>query len=303
MTKHSHFVSKKEKDERIDKLLTNVLKDHSRSSIQKLIQQGRVTVNQQKIKANYRCQENDHIEWTFPPKKELTIQPENLPLKIVYEDEDIIIVNKPKGMVVHPTKAHLKGTLVNGLLHYTKELSTIGGKMRPGIVHRIDKETSGLLVIAKNNNAHKKLSRQFQTNKIKRFYEAIVYGVLPHNKGKIDAPIGRDPHNRLRRAVVKNGRESITYFQVIQRFPKYTYIACELKTGRTHQIRVHMSHLGHPVVGDLRYAPGRLYTNQGQALYAKKLFLIHPRTKKRMHFEIEPPSHFKKILLNIEKET
>lgn len=302
MTKQDHYVTKEEVHERIDKLLVNYLENHSRSAIQKWIQEGFVTVNNKQVKANYRCQINDYIQWKIPQEKQPAPKPENIPLEILFEDQDLLIVNKPKGMVVHPANAHRSGTLVNALLHYTDDLSQIAGENRPGIVHRIDKETSGLLIVAKNDWIHEKLSRLFQTNAIERHYGALVYGKIPHEKGEISAPIGRDPYNRLRMTVIDTGKDSLTHFQVVKRFPKYTYITCQLMTGRTHQIRVHMRYIGHPIVGDDRYAPGRKHLTFGQALFAKKLAFNHPRSGEKVQVEIELPQSFKILLQKVMKE-
>lgn len=303
MTSFQHIVTKAEQNRRIDKLLTEIFADASRAQIQKWIIDGFVIVNNHPVKANYRCQENDQIHWTVPKEKELIIRPENIPLEIIYEDKDLLIVNKPKGMVVHPTNEHQAGTLVNALRYYTNQLSQIGGKERPGIVHRIDKETSGLLVVAKNDQTHQLLVKQFKRNEVERTYEAIVHGVMNHDHGLIDAPIGRDPNNRLRMAVVDGGKQAITHFKVIKRYYKFTHIMSQLETGRTHQIRVHMNYIGHPLVGDEKYASGRSHIAYGQALFAKKLSFVHPSTNDRLCFEIEQPDDFKNTLLQIEKES
>src|SRR5690625_122552 len=221
-------------------MLANVQQDRSRSQIQKWIEENFVTVNGKFVKANYKCQVQDQIRWSIPKEKQINLMPENIPLSIIYEDDDLLVVNKPKGMVVHSSENHQNGTLVHALLYHTEKLSQIGGLERPGIVHRLDKDTSGLLVVAKNDETHKHLAKQCKRHEVERTYEAIVYGVIDHNKGIIDAPIGRDPKHRLRMAVVDNGKQAITHFHIIKKYRKYTHISCSLETGRTHQIRVHM---------------------------------------------------------------
>lgn len=300
MTPRQHIVTKEEGNIRIDKLLANVYNDLSRSQIQKWIANNIITVNGKSVKANYRCQVDDQIYLQAPEEKQLQIHPENIPLSVIYEDKDLLVVNKPRGMVVHPTSDHQTGTLVNALLHYTDQLSKIGGEERPGIVHRLDKDTSGLLIVAKNDHIHQLLVDQFKRNQVKRTYEAIVYGVIDHDNGLIDAPIARDPYNRLQMAVVDNGKQAITHFQVIKRYRQFTHVTCQLETGRTHQIRVHMDYIGHPLVGDQKYAKGRKHVVDGQALFASKLTFTHPITYQKLCFKIEQPDEFKQILLQIE---
>lgn len=303
MTSFQHIVTKAEENNRIDKLLSEVFSNTSRTQIQKWMKDDLVTVNGQPVKANYRCQTNDIVHCTVPEKTQLIIQPENIPILIIYEDADLIVVNKPKGMVVHPSSDHMSGTLVNALLNYTNQLSKIGGEERPGIVHRIDKDTSGLLIVAKNDKTHEILANQFKRNEIERTYEAIVYGEIDHDSGIIDAPVARDPNNRLQMAVVDHGKQAITHFQVIKRYHHFTHVLCQLETGRTHQIRVHMEYIGHPLVGDLKYAKGRTFPAEGQALFASRLGFTHPRSNKWLVFEIEQPNYFRKILSQIEKES
>lgn len=222
-------------------------------------------------------------------------------LDIYYEDSDVLVVNKPKGMVVHPAPGHLTGTLVNGLMAHCKDLSGINGILRPGIVHRIDKDTSGLLMVAKNDMAHEKLVNQLVEKSVTRKYFAIVHGIIPHDFGTVDAPIGRDPEDRQRMTVVDNGKHAVTHFRVLERFHQYSYIECELETGRTHQIRVHMKYIGYPLVGDPKYGPKKTLNINGQALHAGVLGFVHPRTDEYMEFEAPLPEYFSKLLHDIQK--
>lgn len=303
MSVFEHVVTEAEDKTRIDKLLSVIDDNLSRSKVQAMLRRELVTVNGQMVKANYKCNKNDFITWSMPEEKEqVTIQPENIAIDIVYEDEHVLVVNKPKGMVVHPNEQTTTGTLVNALLFHCQTLSTIAGPLRPGIVHRIDKDTSGLLVVAKDNEAHRKLVHSIMNKQVKREYEAIVHGVLDHDAGMIDAPIARDPKNRLRMKVVENGKSSITHFQVNMRFNNYTYITCRLETGRTHQIRVHMEYIGHPLVGDPKYSSSQSRV-KGQVLYAKRLAFIHPIKEERMEFEIDKPLEFKTVVAQLEKMT
>ena len=296
-----HIVTNSESNMRIDKLLTKVNDNCSRSQVQTWINQELVSVNENTVKANYKCKQGDIIKWSIPEVKPLDVEAENIPLEIIYEDSDLLVVNKPKGMVVHPSAGHHKGTLVNALLYHCNDLSGINGVERPGIVHRIDKDTSGLLVVAKKDLAHRNLAEQLANKKVERKYEAIVHGVIEHEEGMIDAPIGRDPKDRQKMGVVESGKSAITHFGVLKRFPKYTHIECQLETGRTHQIRVHMTYINHPLVGDPKYGIRKTLNTNGQALHARSLGFLHPRTEEWMNFEVEPPVYFKELLTKLDK--
>lgn len=299
-TNHNHQVTEENVNERIDKILVPLNPSATRSQIQKWIADHQVTVNQKHVKANYKCQLGDEIEWEIPAIKRIELKAENLPLMIIYEDDDLLVVNKPKGMVVHPTETHPNGTLVNALLYHTNQLSTVGGLERPGIVHRIDKDTSGLLVVAKRDNIHTALAKQLETQQMERIYEALVQGVIEHDNGLIDAPIGRNPHIRTQMAIVDHGKEAVTHFQVVKRYHNYTHVACQLTTGRTHQIRVHLKYIDHPIVGDPVYNGKQTLGVQTQVLFSKKLGFQHPHTKEYLTFEIEAPDDFKNVLKQIE---
>ncbi|WP_288060725.1 RluA family pseudouridine synthase [Thomasclavelia cocleata] len=288
---------------RLDKIIALNMKDLSRTMIQEMINRGLVSVNGKITKASYKTKLNDQIEIMIEDNTELDIEPENIPLKIVYEDKDIIVVDKPTGMIVHPSPGIIKGTLVNALLYHCKDLSGINGVNRPGIVHRIDKETSGLLMIAKNDAAHRSLSNQLKTHSVTRRYVALVHGVIPHVQGKIDAPIGRNPNDRQSMTVTRtNSKNAVTNFTVIKRYKNMSMIECRLETGRTHQIRVHMSYIGYPVYGDPKYGWRKDDFSYGQFLHAKKLGFIHPATQKYMEFESELPDYFKDKLNELEEE-
>ncbi|WP_010649435.1 RluA family pseudouridine synthase [Oceanobacillus massiliensis] len=296
-----HEVTEEQNKMRLDKVLSEINPDRSRSQIQNWISKDHVLVNGEPAKANYKCQAGDELKWSIPEVVELNIQAEDIPLSIVYEDSDLLVVNKPKGMVVHPSAGHQSGTLVNALLYHCQDLSGINGVERPGIVHRIDKDTSGLLVVAKNDHTHTHLSEQLSNKDIKRKYEAIVHGEISHESGLIDAPIGRDPKDRQKMGVVDNGKPAVTHFNVIEHFPDFTHVECQLETGRTHQIRVHMRYIGFPLVGDPKYGPRKTLDADGQALHAKLLGFEHPRTKEWLEFEVEAPAVFQKVLDTIKK--
>lgn len=286
--------------ERIDKALNLLIDSLSRSFIAKLIKDNQVTVNGKTVKASYSLKTDDEVVFCLPPSIQPDIQPENILLNVLYEDKEVIVINKPKGMVVHPAAGHYSGTLVNALMyHCGNELSGINGVMRPGIVHRIDMDTTGSLIVCKNDKSHNFIAEQLKEHSITRKYHAICYGVIKEDSGTINKPIGRHPTDRKKMAVnEKNGKEAITHYKVLQRFQNYTYIECQLETGRTHQIRVHMSSIGHPLLGDEVYAPGRKhpYHLEGQTLHAKILGFIHPITKEYIELDAPLPEYFENLL-------
>ncbi len=287
--------------ERADKHVTEALGDGavSRSQVQDWIRAGLVTLNGNSIKPNAKVAEGDRLAVAVPEPESAEIVPENIPLEVVYEDSDVIVINKPRGMVVHPAAGHSSGTVVNALLYHCKDLSGINGVMRPGIVHRIDKDTSGLLMAAKNDLAHASLAAQLKEHSVNRRYAAIVYGVIPHDRGSIDAPLGRDPHDRkLFTVTEKGGKRAVTHFFVTERFEDYTFVELKLETGRTHQIRVHMKYIGHPLVGDPVYGgrAGRTLGMSGQALHAGVLGFDHPRTGERLEFTAPLPADMEHAL-------
>lgn len=282
--------------ERIDKALSQMEESWSRSQISNWLDEERILVNGAVVKAKYKVKQGDVIEVTVPEVEDLEIVPEDLNLEIVYEDADVLVVNKPRGMVVHPAPGHTSGTLVNGLMHHCKDLSGINGVARPGIVHRIDKDTSGLLMVAKNDVAHESLVNQLVEKSVTRKYTALVHGHIAHEKGTIDAPIGRDQKDRQKQAVVDKGKHAVTHFQVIERFGEFTLVECRLETGRTHQIRVHMNYIGFPLAGDPKYGPRKTIDFGGQVLHAGVLGFIHPVTKEYLEFESPLPEDFKQLL-------
>ncbi|MBO1578767.1 RluA family pseudouridine synthase [Bacillus sp. XF8] len=289
-------VAEEQKNERIDKFVAGVNNEWSRTQVQQWIKDGVVTVNGNTIKGNYKVKANDEIAVAIPEPEELDILPEDMNLEIYYEDADVLVVNKPRGMVVHPAPGHTSGTLVNGLMHHCKDLSGINGVMRPGIVHRIDKDTSGLLMVAKNDMAHESLVNQLVAKTVTRRYKAIVHGVIPHDKGTIDAPIARDKKDRQSMTVDENGKHAVTHFQVLERFKDFTLVECRLETGRTHQIRVHMKYIGYPLAGDPKYGPKKTLDINGQALHAGILGFDHPRTGEYIEFEAPVPAVFEEVL-------
>lgn len=278
---------------RIDKIMSYYDAGISRSKAQKLIGEGYILMNDQEVSPSYTCKKGDCISWSIPEDTLRMIEPEDIPLHILYEDDAIIIINKEKGMVIHPTHHQTGGTLVNALLHHTKHLANKDSE-RPGIVHRIDKDTSGLLLVAKTDEALNVLLEAFKNREIVRSYEALVHGQMDHEQGVIEAPIGRDPKKRLKMSVNNEGRYAKTHFKVLNRTNEYTHVSCELDTGRTHQIRVHMQYIKHPIVHDPLYGNGRNKNPRGQMLFARHLVFTHPITNERMKFTIEPPSYFEK---------
>ncbi|WP_264737135.1 RluA family pseudouridine synthase [Cytobacillus firmus] len=296
MEKMEHIIPDEQAGERIDKVLSTLNDEWSRTQVQQWIKDGNVLVNGMKPKTNYKCTANDKIEISIPEPEELDVVPEKMDLDIYYEDKDVLVVNKPKGMVVHPAAGHGTGTLVNGLMAHCTDLSGINGVMRPGIVHRIDKDTSGLLMVAKNDMAHESLVNQLMNKTVTRKYRAVVHGVIPHDYGTIDAPIARDPKDRQSMTVVDNGKPAVTHFQVLERFRDFTLVECQLETGRTHQIRVHMKYIGYPLAGDPKYGPRKTLDLGGQALHAGVLGFDHPRTGEYLEFEAPLPAYFEELL-------
>lgn len=294
-------VEAEDADKRIDTYLSEKIEGTSRSKVQKLIENGKITVNKKNIKCNYKIKANDEIRIEIPEPVRLDVAPEDINIEIIYEDEDIAVVNKPQGMVVHPAAGNYSGTLVNALLARCSSLSGINGVIRPGIVHRIDKDTSGVLVIAKNDYAHRNLAEQIKEHSVNRIYVALVEGVIKNNSGTIDMPIGRHPVERKKMAVVdRNGRNAVTHYRVLERYKENTLIEAKLETGRTHQIRVHMAYIGHPLVGDPVYGyKKQKYKLNGQALHAMTLGFIHPSTKQYMEFTAPLPEYFMKLLKKI----
>lgn len=285
---------------RIDKQLGHHFKQFSRSQIQRWIEDGHVKVNDQPVKPKYKLAVGDVVTIEPEKPKKVDLVPENIPLDIVYEDDDVIVVNKPQGMVVHPAPGHPDHTLVNALLYHSP-LSTINGEFRPGIVHRIDKDTSGLLMVAKNDMAHRSLAAQLKAKTNEREYVALVHGVIKEDQGTIDAPLGRSPKDRKKQAVVADGRHAVTHFKVLKRYQHYTLVSCRLETGRTHQIRVHMKYIGHPLAGDPLYGPRKTLPGNGQYLHARLLGFKHPRTGKQLTFTAPLPSYFQKMLDKLDK--
>lgn len=290
--------------DRLDKLLVDMMQDFTRSAVQKLIDDGCVLVNDNAIAKNYKCKVGDIVSVTVPDAKPLEAEPQNIPLDIVYEDDDLLVVNKQKGMVVHPANGNYDGTLVNALLYHCGDsLSGINGVIRPGIVHRIDKDTSGLLIVAKNDIAHLGLAEQIKEHSFNRAYEAVVYGNVKNDSGTICQPIGRNPKDRKKMAVtMKNSKSATTHYEVIKRYGDFTHIRCVLETGRTHQIRVHMAYIGHPVAGDSVYGPRKVITElNGQCLHAKHIGFVHPVTNEWLEFESDLPDYFTRFLGKLER--
>ena len=303
MEKLSFNINSEEEGQRIDKYLSTMIEGKSRSFVQGLIDEKKVKANGKVIKSNYKLKKGDFIEVEVPEPVELNVSAEEMNLDIVYEDEDVLVVNKEKGIVVHPAPGNYTGTLVNGILHHCSDLSGINGVIRPGIVHRIDKDTSGILVIAKNDEAHNDLAAQFKEHSIKREYYALVEGKFSKVEGTVDKPISRDKKERIKMAINSDGKRAVTHYEVLEQYNKgVSLVKCTLETGRTHQIRVHMASIGHPLVGDLVYGYKRQKFNiEGQALHAKTLGFIHPRTKEYMEFTSELPNYFKELLEKLRK--
>ena len=300
MEQYIYQIGLEEDEERLDKWISSALPDLSRSYIQKCIKENHVLVNQKPQKASYRLRVDDEIQFSIPEAVEPAIEAENIPLAVLYEDEDVLVVNKPKGMVVHPAPGHYSGTLVNAVLYHCRgHLSGINGVMRPGIVHRIDQDTTGSLIICKSDQAHRMIAGQLKEHSITRRYRAIVHGVIEQDCGVIDAPIGRDPRERKRMAVnERNGKSAVTHFTVLQRFREYTYIECRLETGRTHQIRVHMAFAGHPLLGDAVYCRRKeAFHLEGQTLHAMTLGFMHPADGRYVEVTAPLPAYFEHLPL------
>lgn len=303
LNREEFIVDEIDEDTRLDLYLSKQLEDISRSYIQKLIKEGKIFVNgKNESLKKYKVKENDQVQIEIPEPEKLKVEPENIPIEIVYEDDDLVVVNKPQGMVVHPAPGNYTGTLVNALLYHCDNLSSINGIIRPGIVHRIDKDTTGLLMVAKNDMTHKSLAEQLKEHSIHRIYVALVHGNIKEERGAIDAPIGRDPNDRLKMSVVnRNGKNAVTHFRVLNRFGQYTLVEAKLETGRTHQIRVHMTYIHHPLVGDPVYGPKKeKFKLKGQALHAKTLGFMHPRKGVYMEFEANLPDYFSKLIKGLE---
>ena len=293
-----YTINKELAGNRIDKTLPNLDKNLTRVMSQKLIEQGNVKVNGKNVKTSYKLNENDKVEVEIPEVKEVCIEAQDIPVEVLYEDNDIIVVNKPKGLVVHPANGNPDGTLVNALMKICKgTLSGIGGEIRPGIVHRLDKDTSGVLIVAKNDKAHLALCKQIKNREVKKTYLALTRGIIIENEATINMPIGRSTTDRKKMAVVKTGKEAITHFKVLERFKENTLLEINLETGRTHQIRVHLSQIGYPIVGDMVYSNGKNeWGVHGQCLHAKSLKFKHPITDKEMYVEAEIPEYFQQII-------
>lgn len=301
MPQEHNFIIKEETG-RLDKVLTELLPSITRSHIQQWIKEGNVTVNGENLKANYKVQPSDEIVIIEPELVSLEVLAEDIPIEIVYQDEDVVVVNKAQGMVVHPSAGHQTGTLVNALMYHIKDLSGINGTIRPGIVHRIDKDTSGLLMVAKNDSAHEKLAAQLKDKTSLREYIALVHGVIPHEKGTIDAPLGRSKVDRKKQDIIDGGREAITHFTVLERFKDFTLVSLKLETGRTHQIRVHMKYIGYPLAGDPIYGPRKTLEGKGQFLHAQTLGFKHPTTGEFVTFEAPLPQLFEDTLTKLRND-
>lgn len=304
--KQEYIVPEKSSGLRIDKFLTESCPDYTRSFLQKLLKSELVEVNGKPVKSSYKTAAGDTVTFEVPEAVEAKITAQEMPLDILYEDEDVILINKPKGMVVHPAAGHYEGTLVNGLMHHCREqLSGINGVMRPGIVHRIDMDTTGVLIVCKNDLAHNSIAEQLKVHSITRKYYAVVFGSLKDDEGTIHAPIGRHPNDRKKMSInSKNGKDAVTHYKVLERFHGYTLVECRLETGRTHQIRVHMASIGHPLLGDQVYGPAKQpFRLQGQTLHAGVLGFLHPRTGEYMEFSAPLPKYFEELLEKLRRLT
>ncbi|WP_407371410.1 RluA family pseudouridine synthase [Carnobacterium sp.] len=297
LQEHNFIIN--EESGRLDKVLTDLLPSITRSHIQQWIKEGNVSVNGEKLKANYKVQPGDEIAIIEPELVSLEVLAEDIPIEIVYQDEDVVVVNKAQGMVVHPSAGHQTGTLVNALMYHITDLSGINGTIRPGIVHRIDKDTSGLLMVAKNDAAHEKLAAQLKDKTSLREYIALVHGVIPHEKGTIDAPLGRSKQDRKKQDIIDGGRAAVTHFTVLERFKDFTLVSLKLETGRTHQIRVHMKYIGYPLAGDPIYGPRKTLEGKGQFLHATTLGFKHPTSGEFLTFEAPLPKLFEDTLNNL----
>ena len=296
---------KENSGKRIDSYIPLVSDKYSRTAVQRLIEENKITVNGVNPKTSYKVQEGDIIQIQEEKPKEIELKAQDIPIEVLYEDDDIIVINKPKGMVVHPANGNLDGTLVNAIMAICKDsLSGIGGEIRPGIVHRLDKNTSGVIIVAKNDKAHIDLSEQIKNHEVKKTYIALVRGVVKENNATINMPIGRSKIDRKKMAVDKKGKEAVTHFKVLKRHKKYTLLEINIETGRTHQIRVHLSHIGYPIVGDDVYSNGKNeWGILGQCLHAKSLDFVHPINKEKMHIEAQIPEYFKNIINELDKES
>ncbi len=298
MEKKEILISEDCQGQRIDKALSNMEGIVSRAAIQRMLDDGDILVNGKNVKASYKLEKGDKVELTIKDAEEVDIKPEDIPLDVVYEDKDILVVNKQKGLVVHPGNGNPDGTLVNAIMNRCKDsLSGVGGKIRPGIVHRIDKDTSGLLIIAKNDEAHINLSEQIKNHEVKKTYLALVRGNIKNNSLTVDMPIARSDKDRTKMAVSRNGKNAITHVKVLERFGEYTFVEVNIETGRTHQIRVHLSQIGYPIVGDYVYSNGKNpFGVEGQMLHSYRLEFVHPRTKEKMSLEAKLPEYFEDVL-------
>lgn len=301
---YKYIVKNEDKGKRLDRYVTEQNAEITRTAVQRLIDEKNILVNGKEQKASYKVNENDVVEVEIPEPKKIEIKAENIPIEVIYEDSDIVVVNKPKGMVVHPGNGNLDGTLVNAIMAKCGDsLSGIGGEIRPGIVHRIDKDTSGLLIVAKNDKAHVNLSEQIKTHKVKKTYIALVRGVVKENEATIDMPIGRSKTDRKKMAVCKDGKNAVTHIKVLKRWEHYTLLQVNIETGRTHQIRVHLSYIGYPIIGDYTYSNGKNeFGVVGQCLHAQKLEFKHPTTNKIMELEAPLPEYFQKIIQKLDNK-